>query len=152
MTAAVKLADPAFEPYPVETIPGDPACGALILCDHASNAVPPEPGHPGLKPDQFERHIAHATGAAAATRVADGGASTGANGHADTADPEVEERLRRLREQPPPMAEVEARRERERLTTRERAERAKTPLAAFAVSAATAVGGVLLGALRRRAS
>ncbi len=87
------------------------------------------------------------TGLAAANGSA---GADGRDGFADYTDPAVEERLRRLREQPAPMAEVQARRQQEQLSTRERAERARTPLAAFAVSAATAVGGVVLGALRRR--
>jgi membrane protein len=89
------------------------------------------------------------TGLAAANGSA---GADGGDGFSDYPDPAVEERLRRLREQPAPMAEVQARRQQEELSTRERAERAKTPLAAFAVSAATAVGGVVLGALRRRAN
>lgn len=69
MTAALKFPETAFEPYPVETIAGDPASGALILCDHASNAVPPEFGDLGLPAAQFERHIAYDIGAAAVTRA-----------------------------------------------------------------------------------
>lgn len=44
--------------------PGAPA-RALILCDHASNAVPPEIGGGaglGLPPDEMERHIAYDIG------------------------------------------------------------------------------------------
>jgi predicted N-formylglutamate amidohydrolase len=68
MTAALTILDPAIEPYPVETIAGDVASGALILCDHASNAVPPELGDLGLAPPEFQRHIAYDIGAAAVTR------------------------------------------------------------------------------------
>lgn len=69
MSAALQIADAAVEPYPVETIAGDVASGALILCDHASNAVPPEFGDLGLPPAEFERHIAYDIGAAAVTRA-----------------------------------------------------------------------------------
>ncbi len=43
---------------PVIRIPGDPACGLVILCDHASNAIPPEYGDLGLPPTELARHIA----------------------------------------------------------------------------------------------
>ena len=69
MTAALKIADPAHEPYPVETIAGDVATGALVLCDHASNAVPSEFGDLGLPATEFQRHIAYDIGAAAVTRA-----------------------------------------------------------------------------------
>jgi predicted N-formylglutamate amidohydrolase len=55
-------------PQPVETIPGDPACGLLLLCDHASNAVPPDLADLGVARPHFERHIAYDIGAAAVTR------------------------------------------------------------------------------------
>jgi predicted N-formylglutamate amidohydrolase len=58
--------DPAFAA--VETIPGDPAGGLVILCDHASNALPPEYGDLGLPAGEFQRHIAFDIGAAALTR------------------------------------------------------------------------------------
>lgn len=67
-SAALKLADPALEPCPVETIEGALESGVLILCDHASNAVPPDLGDLGLPESQFERHIAYDIGAAAVTR------------------------------------------------------------------------------------
>jgi predicted N-formylglutamate amidohydrolase len=41
----------------------------LILCDHASNAVPPDLGDLGLSPAEFQRHIAYDIGAAAVTRL-----------------------------------------------------------------------------------
>jgi predicted N-formylglutamate amidohydrolase len=52
----------------VETIPGDPACGLVVLCDHASNALPPEYGDLGLPAGEFQRHIAYDIGAAALSR------------------------------------------------------------------------------------
>lgn len=48
---------------PVEIIPGDPAGGYLVICDHARNTVPPELGDLGLAPENFERHIAYDIGA-----------------------------------------------------------------------------------------
>src|SRR5437588_182817 len=42
--------------------------GILLLCDHATNALPPEYGSLGLPPDAFRRHIAYDIGAAGVTR------------------------------------------------------------------------------------
>jgi predicted N-formylglutamate amidohydrolase len=67
-SAALKSADPAVEPCPVEIIEGAVDSGILILCDHASNAVPPDLRRLGLPDSQFERHIAYDIGAAAVTR------------------------------------------------------------------------------------
>lgn len=58
------MTDAAFEAVP--------ACGnspLLLLCDHASNALPPEVGTLGLAPALFETHIAYDIGAAAVTRA-----------------------------------------------------------------------------------
>ncbi|MGO4707373.1 N-formylglutamate amidohydrolase [Microvirga sp. 2MCAF38] len=55
-------------PHPVETIAGSLESGVLILCDHASNAVPEDYGDLGLPLAEFERHIAYDIGAAAVTR------------------------------------------------------------------------------------
>ncbi|MEM6615087.1 MAG: N-formylglutamate amidohydrolase [Pseudomonadota bacterium] len=46
-----------------ELVPGDAATGFLILCDHASNRIPPELGDLGLPRAQMERHIAYDIGA-----------------------------------------------------------------------------------------
>lgn len=54
---------------PVETIEGDLGPGLLLLCDHASNAIPPEYDSLGLSPQDLDRHIAYDIGAAAATRA-----------------------------------------------------------------------------------
>jgi predicted N-formylglutamate amidohydrolase len=48
----------------VEAVPGPLSSQALVLCDHASNAMPPEFGTLGLAPSQLERHIAYDIGAA----------------------------------------------------------------------------------------
>ena len=42
--------------------------GVLLLCDHASAALPDDYGNLGLKPEAFVRHIAFDIGAAALTR------------------------------------------------------------------------------------
>ncbi|MBV1703575.1 MAG: N-formylglutamate amidohydrolase, partial [Hyphomicrobiales bacterium] len=42
--------------------------GLLLLCDHASSALPPEYGDLGLPPAAFRRHIAYDIGAAGVTR------------------------------------------------------------------------------------
>ncbi len=47
----------------VERVPGREGIGLLLLCDHASNALPPEYGGLGLAPAQFARHIAYDIGA-----------------------------------------------------------------------------------------
>ena len=60
----------ADAPYPAfEAIPGALDAGALIICDHASNAIPPGYGALGLPPEALERHIAHDIGAADVTRA-----------------------------------------------------------------------------------
>jgi predicted N-formylglutamate amidohydrolase len=48
---------------------GDPAAGFLILCDHASNALPPIYGTLGLPAAELERHIAYDIGAATVART-----------------------------------------------------------------------------------
>ena len=53
---------------PVEEIAGDPATGILLLCDHASNALPAAYGTLGLPPAELARHIGWDIGAAAVTR------------------------------------------------------------------------------------
>jgi predicted N-formylglutamate amidohydrolase len=52
-----------------EAIPGALDSGALIICDHASNAIPPGYGTLGLPRGALERHIAYDIGAAEVTRV-----------------------------------------------------------------------------------
>lgn len=56
----------SFEPC--TCIEGDSACGWLIVCDHASNALPEEYGTLGLPLEQLERHIGYDIGAAGVTR------------------------------------------------------------------------------------
>jgi predicted N-formylglutamate amidohydrolase len=51
-----------------EILPGDLASGVIILCDHASNHMPPEYGSLGLPPAALERHIAYDIGAATLSR------------------------------------------------------------------------------------
>jgi predicted N-formylglutamate amidohydrolase len=48
---------------PVEVVGGDWARGLLLLCDHASNALPPEYGSLGVPACEFARHIAYDIGA-----------------------------------------------------------------------------------------
>jgi predicted N-formylglutamate amidohydrolase len=59
--------EPAFSP--VETVEGRLDAGVLIVCDHASNAIPPGYGSLGLKPETLERHIAYDIGAAELARA-----------------------------------------------------------------------------------
>jgi predicted N-formylglutamate amidohydrolase len=55
--------------HPVETIPGAAETGVLLLCDHASNALPPEYGSLGLPASELARHIGYDIGAAGVTRA-----------------------------------------------------------------------------------
>ena len=52
-----------------KAIPGALDCGALIICDHASNAIPPGYGALGLPRGALDRHIAYDIGAAEVTRA-----------------------------------------------------------------------------------
>jgi predicted N-formylglutamate amidohydrolase len=60
---------PPADPNPVTAVPGAPDGGLLLLCDHASNALPSRYTRLGLDPAQFERHIAYDIGAATVTRT-----------------------------------------------------------------------------------
>ena len=62
-----ELGERAFSP--VETIAGPLDAGVLIVCDHASNAIPPGYGALGLSRTALERHIAYDIGAADLTRA-----------------------------------------------------------------------------------
>lgn len=59
-----------LDPYkaPFEILPGTAGRRLLLLCDHASNAVPPDYGRLGLPESEFARHIAYDIGAAGVTR------------------------------------------------------------------------------------
>jgi predicted N-formylglutamate amidohydrolase len=52
-----------------EAVPGALDSGALIICDHASNAIPPGYGTLGLPSEALDRHIAYDIGAAEVTRA-----------------------------------------------------------------------------------
>ncbi|WP_147047803.1 N-formylglutamate amidohydrolase [Methylobacterium gnaphalii] len=69
-SAALRTAPESLErpEHPVEIIPGNPQGGLLLLCDHASNAVPDDLGRLGVAEHEFARHIAYDIGAAAVTR------------------------------------------------------------------------------------
>ena len=56
----------AFVPF--ERIEGARDGGVLVICDHASHAIPPEYGALGLPCEALERHIAYDIGAAWLTR------------------------------------------------------------------------------------
>ncbi|HZP20174.1 MAG TPA: N-formylglutamate amidohydrolase [Bauldia sp.] len=53
---------------PYHLVAGDPACGLLLLCDHARNRLPAAYGSLGIAAGEFERHIAYDIGAEALTR------------------------------------------------------------------------------------
>jgi predicted N-formylglutamate amidohydrolase len=61
------MAEGAYAAF--EAIPGVLDSGALIICDHASNAIPPNYGTLGLTPEALSRHIAYDIGAAEVTRA-----------------------------------------------------------------------------------
>jgi predicted N-formylglutamate amidohydrolase len=61
------MAEAAYAAF--EAIPGALDSGALILCDHASNAIPQGYGTLGLPPEALKRHIAYDIGAAEVTRT-----------------------------------------------------------------------------------
>jgi predicted N-formylglutamate amidohydrolase len=67
-SAMSQLAPLDLDPHAVELIDGSIDSGLLILCDHASNEVPPHLGSLGLPETEFRRHIAYDIGAAAVTR------------------------------------------------------------------------------------
>lgn len=53
---------------PFEIIPGDESRGLLLVCDHASNALPPGYGTLGLPEEQLARHIGYDIGVDGITR------------------------------------------------------------------------------------
>lgn len=57
------------EEAPYLHLPGDPACGCVLICDHAANRVPRELDGLGMPPEQMRRHIAYDIGAAGVTRA-----------------------------------------------------------------------------------
>jgi predicted N-formylglutamate amidohydrolase len=59
----------AGDPPPFERWQGDGAAPALLVCDHASPAIPSALGQLGLAPAALTRHIACDIGAAALTRA-----------------------------------------------------------------------------------
>ncbi len=70
MTAPFDALTPDTAPdHPVTQIPGDSASGILLLCDHASNEIPPEYRDLGLPRAELERHIGYDIGAAAMTKA-----------------------------------------------------------------------------------
>ncbi|MCK0208064.1 N-formylglutamate amidohydrolase [Starkeya koreensis] len=63
-------ADDASETYAAfERVPGSLDAGLILLCDHASNALPPGYGSLGLPKAELERHIGYDIGAAGVTRM-----------------------------------------------------------------------------------
>ncbi len=60
---------PAASAEAVRVLPGRLDGGVLLLCDHASNALPPAYGTLGLPEGEFARHIAYDIGAAWATEA-----------------------------------------------------------------------------------
>lgn len=51
----------------VTVVGGNAACGVVVLCDHATNDLPPQYGTLGLHPGELSRHIAYDIGAQAVT-------------------------------------------------------------------------------------
>ncbi len=63
---ADELSSDGFEP--IERIEGRADAGILLLCDHASNALPPSYGTLGMSPADLAAHIGYDIGAADLTR------------------------------------------------------------------------------------
>lgn len=59
----------AIDAESVVILPGSATAGLVLLCDHASNALPVGYGTLGLGAREFERHIAYDIGAAEVTRM-----------------------------------------------------------------------------------
>ncbi len=59
---------PAERHEACEVVGGEVRSGVLVLCDHASNRIPPEYGNLGLPPGELERHIAWDIGAEGVAR------------------------------------------------------------------------------------
>ena len=73
MTANLALTEdvsfvPAAREEAFEVLPGRADRGVLLLCDHATNIVPPEYAGLGLPEREFERHIAFDIGCEGVTR------------------------------------------------------------------------------------
>lgn len=66
--ARLKRLKAAVGTEPVSSVAGSQASGLILLCDHASNAFPPDLGTLGLPASELERHIAYDIGAAGVTR------------------------------------------------------------------------------------
>ena len=62
-----RMAETAYTAF--EAIPGALDAGVIVVCDHASNAIPPDYGTLGLKREALGRHIAYDIGAADVTRA-----------------------------------------------------------------------------------
>lgn len=61
--------DPTHAFAAFEHVPGTLEAGLILLCDHASNALPPGYGSLGLPKAELERHIGYDIGAAGVTRM-----------------------------------------------------------------------------------
>jgi predicted N-formylglutamate amidohydrolase len=57
------------DPPPFETLNAAGQAGLVLLCDHASNAVPRSLARLGLQPEDLLTHIAWDSGAAQVTRI-----------------------------------------------------------------------------------
>ena len=66
LSAGLAPAKDGFAPF--EQVAGRLDAGIVLLCDHASNALPPAYGDLGLAPEALRRHIAYDIGAAWLTR------------------------------------------------------------------------------------
>jgi predicted N-formylglutamate amidohydrolase len=60
---------PSDEGESFHVLGGRAESGLIVVCDHATNALPPEYGSLGLGAEQLERHIAYDPGAEGITRV-----------------------------------------------------------------------------------
>ncbi len=65
--ADIATGAPDRDEPPFRVLPGDPSGGCVLICDHATNRMPPGYGGLGVSADQMERHIAYDIGAGAVT-------------------------------------------------------------------------------------
>ncbi len=60
---------PGLETESFERLPGTIESGVIVVCDHASNAIPSEYANLGLPPSELKRHIAWDVGASGVART-----------------------------------------------------------------------------------
>ena len=65
----MQSAHPSRQPAPFRVVNGDARGGLLLVCEHASNEIPPQYANLGLPPEALQRHIAWDIGAGRLARA-----------------------------------------------------------------------------------